>query len=76
VLSKSTEGHDREQKLPIYAAHGVGHVWLVDPIGKTLEVYALGDDRRWREVRLYEGDVRVRAEPFSAIELDLTALWA
>ena len=75
VLSKSTEGRDRDEKLPIYAAHGVGHVWLVDPIGKTLEVYTLDDDRRWREVRLYEGNVRVRAEPFAAIELDLTALW-
>lgn len=74
VLSRSTEGRDRE-KLPIYAAHGVGHVWLVDPIGKTLEVYALGDDRKWREVRLYEGDAHVRAQPFAAIELDLAALW-
>ncbi|MBA3503607.1 MAG: Uma2 family endonuclease [Myxococcota bacterium] len=75
VLSKSTEARDRDEKLPIYAAHGVGHVWLVDPIGKTLEVYALGDDRRWREVRLYEGSARVRAEPFAAIELDLGGLW-
>jgi hypothetical protein len=41
---------------PIYAAHGVGHVWLIDPIGKTLEVHTLGADRRWREVRMYEGD--------------------
>lgn len=76
VLSKSTATIDRNEKLPIYASHGVGHVWLVDPINKTLEVYALGDDRRWREVRFYEGDVRVRAEPFAAIEIDLAALWA
>jgi len=76
VLSKSTENVDRNEKLPIYAAHEVGHVWLIDPIAKTLEVYALGDDHRWREVRVYEGDVRVRVEPFTAIELDLSALWA
>jgi Uma2 family endonuclease len=76
VLSKSTEAVDRTKKLPIYAAHGVAHVWLIDPIAKTLEVHSLGDDRRWRDVRIYEGDTCVRAEPFAAIELDLATLWA
>jgi Uma2 family endonuclease len=75
VLSKSTETVDRTKKLPIYAAHGVSRVWLIDPIAKALEVYALGDDYRWHDVRIYEGDVRVRADPFAAIELDLAALW-
>jgi Uma2 family endonuclease len=66
---------DRNKKLPIYAAHGVSHVWLVDPIAKALEVYSLDSDRRWRDVRVYEGDARVRAQPFEAIELDLAGLW-
>ena len=76
VLSKSTEHVDRDKKLPIYAAHGVSHVWLIDPGARTLEVHALGDDRRWQSVRLYEGDAIVRADPFAAIELELAALWA
>jgi len=75
VLSKSTEAVDRHKKLPIYAKHGVPHVWLVDPIAKTLEVHSLDDDHRWRDIRIYEGDVRVRAEPFTAVELDLATLW-
>jgi len=75
VLSKSTESIDRTKKLPIYATHGVSHVWLIDPSATTLEVHTLGDDRRWRDVRIYEGDVRVRAEPFAVIELDLAELW-
>jgi Uma2 family endonuclease len=75
VLSKSTEAVDRNKKLPIYAAHGVAHVWLVDPIARTLEVYSLDSDRRWRDVRVYEGDARVRAQPFDAIEIDLAGLW-
>jgi Uma2 family endonuclease len=76
VLSKSTESVDRDKKLPIYAAHGVPHVWLIDPIAKTLEVHSLDDDHRWRDVRIYEGNMRVHAQPFDAIELDLGALWA
>lgn len=76
VLSRSTEKLDRDKKLPYYAAHRVRHVWLVDPIDKRLEVYTLGDVGGWLEVRTYEGDVSVRAEPFDAIELDLSALWS
>jgi Uma2 family endonuclease len=76
VLSRSTEKIDRDEKLPYYARHGVRHVWLLDPIDKRLEVHALDDDHRWRAVRIYTGDVAVRAEPFDAIELDLSALWS
>ena len=76
VLSRSTEKLDRDEKLPLYAEHGVRHVWLVDPIAKSLEVYTLGEAGRWREVRTHRGDTPVRAEPFDAIELDLSALWS
>lgn len=75
VLSRSTEKLDRDEKLPYYAHHGVRHVWLIDPLDKRLEVYTLGDDRTWRAVRTFEGDAPVRAEPFTAIELELAALW-
>lgn len=75
VLSKSTESMDRGEKLSLYAAHAVRHVWLVDPLAKTLEVRTLGAGGRWREVQVHQGDVRVRAVPFEAIELDLAALW-
>ena len=77
VLSRSTEKLDRDEKLPYYAGHGVRHVWLIDPIDKRLEVYALEPGtRRWREVRSYQGEQAVRAAPFDAIELDLGALWS
>jgi Uma2 family endonuclease len=77
VLSRSTEKLDRDQKLPYYAEHGVRHVWLLDPIDKRLEVYALdAAGKRWREVRIHQGDRPVRAAPFDAIELDLATLWA
>jgi hypothetical protein len=31
---------------------------------------------KWLIVDLFRGDVRVRAEPFDAIELDLSVIWA
>ncbi len=75
VLARSTEKVDRAQKLAIYAAAGVRHVWLVDPIARTLEVLRLHEGK-WLIVGVHRDDQRVRAEPFAAIELDLATLWA
>ena len=75
VLSPSTAAIDRALKLPIYARERVGHVWFVDPLAKLLEVFRL-DGEGYRLVTTFLGDVRVRAEPFDAIELDLASLWA
>jgi Uma2 family endonuclease len=75
VLSDSTKEHDREVKMPVYAREGVRHAWLVDPIAKTLEVYTLGANGRWSEPERHGGADVVRAAPFDAIGLDLSALW-
>lgn len=74
VSSPSTKALDRRKKLPIYAAAGVQHVWLVDPLQQTLEVLRL-ELHRWPLVATHAADARVRAEPFHAIELALSKLW-
>ena len=74
VLSPSTTKLDRTAKLPVYARERVGHVWLIDPIAKTLEIYRL-DGETFRLVGTHAEEVKVRAEPFDAIEIELGALW-
>jgi hypothetical protein len=74
VLSPSTAAVDRADKLPIYAAAGVRHAWLADPLLQTLEVLRL-EDAAWRLVATYKGNLKVRAEPFDAVELDLALVW-
>ncbi len=74
VLSEGTEARDRGKKRRIYRREKVGHYWLVDPREKSLEVYRLVDGK-WVEVDTYEGDVVIRAEPFDAVDFDLSALW-
>jgi Uma2 family endonuclease len=74
VLSTSTEALDRGKKLRIYAREGVAHAWLVDPLARTLEVMSL-EAGRWMQRGRYDSEVRVRAAPFDAIELELGALW-
>ena len=74
VLSPATEKIDRGKKLKIYAREGVGYVWLLSPIARTLEVWRL-DDANWTLVATHAGGERVRAEPFGAVELALDDLW-
>jgi Uma2 family endonuclease len=74
VLSTSTEAIDRGKKLRIYAREGVAHAWLVEPLAHTLEVLSL-EAGRWTHVGTCEGETKVRAAPFDAIEPELGTLW-
>jgi Uma2 family endonuclease len=64
----------RARKLVIYARECVSHVWLIDPVARTLEVRRL-EDGRWTILATHIGDQVVRAEPFESIELPLAQFW-
>lgn len=74
ILSPSTARFDRVRKLAAYAAHGIRHAWLVDPLARTLEVFRL-EEGRWSLIAGHMDDEVVRIEPFDAIELDLSMWW-
>ena len=74
VLSPSTARRDRLLKLPYYARAGVKHVWLMDPILETIEVYRLSG-ASWNLVVVVGEDEIVALEPFEAVEIDLLPLW-
>lgn len=76
VVSPSTGRIDRARKMRIYAREGVAHLWFVEPLARTLEVYRLDEaERRWVVVENFGGDDVVRAVPFDAIQLDLARWW-
>ena len=75
VLSPSTGSLDRGDKLKVYARESVTHVWLVDPLARTLEVLLL-DGATYRILDVLSDDTKARVVPFDAIELDLAVLWA
>lgn len=74
VVSPTTGALDRRRKMPSYARQGISHLWLVDPLAKTLEVFRLEADR-WVVWSTHAGSEAVRAEPFAAVEIDLTRWW-
>jgi Uma2 family endonuclease len=48
---------DRVRKFELYAAEGIAEYWLVDPVGKTIEVYVL-DEGMYHLIGYYgEGEI-------------------
>jgi len=74
VLSPSTGRLDRGKKLPLYARSGIGYAWVLDPDERYLEVRRL-ENGRWSVLSTYDGNDKVRAEPFPEAEIDLTLIW-
>lgn len=74
LLSPSNVKRDRVDKFQVLYENGVSHYWITDPLEQTLQVY------RWTErgyltvLTAAAGDV-VRAEPFDAVELRVSALF-
>jgi Uma2 family endonuclease len=75
IVSVATERVDRGAKMRIYRREGVRHLWLLHPVVETLEAYRLSTEG-WLLIESWEGDAMVRAEPFEAIEFQLSSLWA
>ncbi len=74
VVSPSTARIDRVRKMPVYARERVSYLWLIHPSLQTLEVYRL-EGQHWVVVSSHVGAESVRAEPFDAIELDMSRWW-
>ena len=74
ILSPSTARFDRKTKLPIYAQAEVQHAWILDPDVRRLEVLRRRGEN-WTIAAAHQNTDKVRAEPFEALELDLSLLW-
>ena len=73
VLSPSTRKFDLEEKRPVYAREGVGHLWLVDPAARTLEAFALSGGA-WSPAGSASDNEPVSFPPFEAVAFPLDAL--
>lgn len=74
ILSPSNMRNDRIKKVPQYAAHGVKHLWLVNPRDKLLETFRL-ENKHWVLIKTFGETEKVRAEPFEELEIDLGTVW-
>ncbi len=74
VLSPSTRKLDLHGKRPVYARERVGHLWLVDPVDRTLEAFELREGK-WVLIATAKDDDPVRIRPFEAVTFSLDDLW-
>lgn len=72
VLSPSTTGRDRGEKLRLYAEAGVPEYWLVDPEAATFEFLVLRDGRYEVHLPL---DGRYRSAVHRDLALELEDFW-
>jgi Uma2 family endonuclease len=75
VLSPGTRRLDLTAKREIYGAAGVGFLWFVDPLERTLEAFAWRDGA-WTLVGALGGAGEVRLPPFEAVGFPLEMLWS
>jgi len=73
TISPSTEDVDRGEKRELYAAHGVRHLWLLNPVTKLLETFELTNGK-WLLLRTYKDGDTVDAPPFAAAPFALSLL--
>jgi Uma2 family endonuclease len=74
VASPSTRRLDRSLKLERYRRAGVGHVWLVEPDDRFIDVYRHTEEG-WLLVGNFSGEDEPRIEPFEALPITLAELW-
>ncbi len=60
VLSPSTASIDRGRKMRIFAEYGVPEYWIVDPLGRQVEVHVL-EDGAYRQAQVATGGDTVRS---------------
>jgi hypothetical protein len=74
IILPNTARLDRVRKTAIYGREKISHLWLVDPLAQTLEVYRL-TGHHWIRIDAVGGPELVRAEPFEDIELNMRRWW-
>ncbi len=74
ILSPGTFRSDKVKKMPLYADHGVSHIWLIDPVAMAADAFRL-ESGRWSLLGSFAENDKVRVEPFQEIEISLGDLW-
>jgi Uma2 family endonuclease len=74
LVSPTNEKRDRIDRFQVLHRNGVPHYWIGDPVEQTLVVHRWDPSGYLVILTAAAGDV-VRAEPFEAVELPVSALF-
>jgi Uma2 family endonuclease len=75
VLSPSTLKYDWNYKFNLYEAAGVREYWIVDPKGKTVNIFLLQPDGKYDLGSVYDCTQKAPVHIFEGLEIDLMELF-
>lgn len=67
--------YDRNTKIPLYAAHGIPEVWLVDIPHRRVEVYRNPGPEGYRQILLPDKGQAIEPLLLSGLSIQLSDLW-
>jgi Uma2 family endonuclease len=76
ILSLWTAQKDLKVKFARYERAGVREYWIVDPAGKTVQIFTLGSDGRYGRPQVFVDGDMATVGIFPDLEIDLTAAFA
>ena len=74
IQSPSTARVDRVKKWRLYYDLQIPYYWLLEPATKNLIALKYGKEG-WISLGSFGGEIPVRVEPFSDLEIDLNEFW-
>jgi Uma2 family endonuclease len=75
ILSPATSKKDAKDKFYLYEENGVKEYWMVDPDTKLLDIFVLGNDKKYHFAGKYTEDDTVKVNIFPELEIDLTEVF-
>jgi Uma2 family endonuclease len=73
-VAESSLEYDRQTKGPLYAASGVREYWVVDVVGRAVEVNTIPVDGRYTRARRALAGESLSPTAFPDLSVDVTAL--
>lgn len=73
-VADSSLGLDQSTKIPLYAAHGIPEVWIVDLRNRLLSVYRDPGDAVYRNVQTTATASRIQLSQLPGVAVDVTGL--
>ncbi|MEW9670461.1 Uma2 family endonuclease [Ammoniphilus sp. 3BR4] len=75
IISPTTAKLDRLKKFNLYEKFGVTEFWLISPYEQSIEIFVLGDNKKYYRKGVYGPDDQVTLHQFEDFFLDVSDLF-
>jgi Uma2 family endonuclease len=76
IISPSSVKNDILKKFNLYEKAGVKEYWIVEPNGKIVTVFVLGENRKYGRPEVYAEDDEIQVSIFTDLKINLKPVFA